>query len=519
MPQNFIACDRDQVLLMPPSLQDWVAEDHLVWTVLGAVGEMDLTAIYGVYRPDGHGRPAYEPAMMVSLLLYAYSQGNRSSRGIERKCREDVAYMVITARRVPDHSTIAEFRARHETALAGLFTEVLALCRRAGLVSVGIVSIDGTKISANASMDANRSFEQITREILAEAAETDRAEDELHGDARGDELPEQLRTREGRRSVLRDAKRELDNEREQNQPGDESEEHGSEVTPIVAIDIDRERTLNSEKGRRGWLREGRRQLDELRREQQRPVAGSRSERLRESARRLEQEHQGELEANAAYEAYKARGVMKDGRRFGKPPKPFTPPPAPTGTINTTDHDSRIVRTQGQPARQGYNVQAAVTEQQIILAAEITIDSPDFGHLEPMVDATLRELTAVGITEMPATVLADAGYWHKQQMENIVSRGIPVLVPPDSGLRTTPRPGWDKGLYAFMRMVLASEHGEAIYRKRMGSIEPVFGQLKHNRGFRQFQRRGRSAVLSEWRLEAATHNLLKLHNHQITATGA
>lgn len=518
MPQNFIACDRDQVLLMPPSLQDWVAEDHLVWTILEAVEEMDLTAIYGAYRPDGHGRPAYDPRVMVALLLYAYSQGNRSSRGIERKCREDVAYMVITARRVPDHSTIAEFRARHETALAGLFTEVLKLCCRAGLVSVGIVAIDGTKISANASMDANRSYEAIAREILAEAAATDRAEDELHGDARGDELPVQLRTREGRRQALRDAKRQLDSE--QDQPGDDSEEQGSEVlSPIIEIDIDRERTLNSEKGRRGWLREGRRQLDELRREQQRPIARSRAERLLESARRLEEEHQAELEANAAYEAYKTRGVMKDGRRFGKPPKPFTPPPAPTGTINTTDHDSRIVRTQGQPARQGYNVQAAVNEQQIIVAAEITIESPDFGHLEPMVDATLRELETVGIDQLPGTVLADPGYWHKQQMENVVSRGMPVVIPPDSGLRKTPRPGWDEGLYAFMRMVLSTDHGGSLYRRRMATIEPVFGQLKHNRGFHQFLRRGRSAVRSEWRLEAATHNLLKLHHHQIAATGA
>ena len=191
----------------------------------------------------------------------------------------------------------------------------------------------------------------------------------------------------------------------------------------------------------------------------------------ESLRRLDEEYWVELEANAAYEAYKARGVMKDGRRFGKPPKPFTPPAAPTGTINTTDHDSRIVRTQGQPARQGYNVQAAVNEHQIILAAEITIDSPDFGHLEPMVDATQRELEAAGVAELPGTVVADPGYWHKQQMESVVSRGIQVLVPPDSGLRKTPRPGWDKGLYAFMRLVLSTDHGQAVYRRRMATVEP------------------------------------------------
>jgi hypothetical protein len=277
--------------------------------------------------------------------------------------------------------------------------------------------------------------------------------------------------------------------------------------------------LNLSHGRSGWLRDGRQQLEELRREQARPIAASRMDRLRESKRRLEEAHRVEIESNAAYEAYKARGVMRDGRKFGKPPKPFTPPPLPAGTINTTDHDSRIVRSGGQPARQGYNVQAAVNEQQIILAAEITIESPDFGHLEPMVNATLRELHAAGVTESPGTVLADAGYWHKQQIEDVVAGGIPVLIPPDSGLRKTPRPGWNKGLYAFMRMVLSTDHGQAIYRKRMGTIEPVFGQIKHNRGFVHFHRRGRSAVRSEWRLEAAIHNLMKLHSHQLAASGA
>ena len=211
--------------------------------------------------------------------------------------------------------------------------------------------------------------------------------------------------------------------------------------------------------------------------------------------------------------------MRDGRRFGKPPKPYVPPAEPTRTINTTDHDSRIVRTTGQPARQGYNAQAAVNEHQVIVAAEVTIDSPDFGHLEPMVDATQRELEAIGVSSLPETVVADPGYWHKPQMENIVARGIQVLIPPDSGLRAQPRPGWNKGLYAFMRMVLSTEFGQAVYRRRMATVEPVFGQIKFNRGFDRFQRRGLSAVTSEWRLAAATHNLLKLHKHQIAATGA
>ena len=175
MGARFIGCDRDQVFLMPPSVRDWVPEGHLVWTVLDAVAELDLSAIYADYRDDGRGRPAYEPSMMVALVLYAYARGNRSSRGIERACVEDVAYRVVAGNLAPDHSTIAEFRCRHERPLGEVFSGVLGLCARAGLVSVGIVAIDGTKMAANASTDANGDFGQIAREILAEAAAIDAA--------------------------------------------------------------------------------------------------------------------------------------------------------------------------------------------------------------------------------------------------------------------------------------------------------------------------------------------------------
>lgn len=164
MAMNFIGYDRDQVFLMPPSLREWVPDDHLVWTILDAVAEMDLGAFYGDYRADGHGRPAYEPSMMVALLLYAYARGNRSSRAVERALVEDVAYRVVAGNLVPDHSTIADFRVRHEAALAELFTGVLALCGRAGLVSVGVVAIDGTKVAASARARPNRSYEQIARD-------------------------------------------------------------------------------------------------------------------------------------------------------------------------------------------------------------------------------------------------------------------------------------------------------------------------------------------------------------------
>jgi transposase len=511
MAPNFIECGREQAFLMPPSLRDWVPEDHLVWTILGAVEEMDLSDFYADYRADGHGRPAYEPSMMVALLLYAYARGNRSSRGIERECEEDVAYRVICANRVPDHSTIAEFRVRHEAALGEVFTSVLSLCRRAGLVRVGVVAVDGTKIAANAARTANRGYEQIAREILAEAAETDRREDELYGEARGDELPEHLRTSAGRRAALREAREELDRER--------ASGHHAEARAEApeAVELDPARFVTRAHGRRAWLREGRRALEERRALEARPIPRSRAARLEESARRLEEELVVEHQANAAYEAWRRRGVARDRTRRMAPGsgKPYRPPERPAGTINTTDPDSRLVKTVGQRAIQGYNAQAAVNEHQILVACEVTVDSPDFGHLEPMVDATQRELERAG-AGLPEVVIADAGYWHKRQMENVVSRGIQVLIPPDSGLRTSARPGWDGGPYAFMRRVLSTDHAKALYRKRHATIEPVFGQMKFNRRLDRFLHRGRSAVRSEWRLFGASHNLLKLHNHRTAA---
>jgi transposase len=163
MPQNFLECDREQVFLMPPDPRDWLPEDHLAWFVLASVEQMDLSAFFAAYRRDGWGRAAFEPSMMVSLLLYAYARGERSSRGIERRRVEDVAYRVIAAQQKPDHATIARFRARHEDALAELFTEVLALCKQAGLVKVGVIAIDGTKVHANASHHSNLDYEQLAR--------------------------------------------------------------------------------------------------------------------------------------------------------------------------------------------------------------------------------------------------------------------------------------------------------------------------------------------------------------------
>ncbi len=404
MAQNFIACDREQELLLPPSLREWLPEDHLAWFVLDAVEAMDLGGFLAGYRDDGWGRAAHDPAMMVALLLYAYAIGERSSRRIERRCHEDVAVRVITANQAPDHTTIARFRQRHERPLGALFGEVLELCAEAGLVHVEVIAVDGTKVHANASQHANRDYERIAREILEEAAETDRVEDEQFGDRRGDELPPELATAQGRR---------------------------------------------------GWLRDAKRRLDERRAEQARPIPASRPARLKEAKRRLEEELWTECQANAAYEAYRARGRMKDGRRFGRPPDPYRPPDSPAGR----DQPHRPGLAQRQDVtRLGAGLQRPSRRHRRADRDRRRGDGRLAGLRAPGADGQRRRGASwprVGIDTAPEVVLADAGYWHQVQMEAIVDRGMQVLIPPDAGKRKGARPGWDGGLYAFMRRVLAS----------------------------------------------------------------
>jgi transposase len=201
---------------MPPDVGEWLPENHLAWFVIDAVGEMNLDAFSSASRVDGRARPAYELAMMVALLLYAYARGTRSSRVIERACWEDVAFGVIAAQQRPDHATIARFLERHQQALAGLFGEVLTLCARSGLAQVGVLAIDGTKVQANASRNENLDYEQLARAMIEEAIATDAAEDELYGDRRGDELPPEFSTTAGRRGWLREVKKRLEAERSAN---------------------------------------------------------------------------------------------------------------------------------------------------------------------------------------------------------------------------------------------------------------------------------------------------------------
>ena len=461
---NFIACDRDQDLLLPPSLKDWLPDGHLTWFVLDAVDELDLSDFYASYRADGWGGAAHDPKMMVALFIYAYSIGVRSTRQIERRCTEDVAFRVICAGQTPDHATIARFKARHEQAIAELFGGVLELCARSGLVNVGVVAVDGTKIAADATHHATRTYQEIAEEILKEAAEIDAYEDELYGEARGDELPEGFRTSTERRQRFREARKELEEERQANP---------------------------------------------------KPIPRDRQKRLGECKKRLEEDSELERRTAEEHEQWRKRGIAKDGSRriTGHNMKHHPLPDEPTGKINVTDPDSRNLKTT-RGWVQGYNAQAVVTSDQVIIAADISTSSLDSANLEPMVAAACEALEAAGVSKKPEVVLADAGYWRNDAIETLVNRGIQTLVAPDADARKEPRPGRRGGLYDFVRQVLATDWGKQLYLRRQGSVESVFGQIKANRGVRRFQRRGRLAVLSEWRLLTATHNLLKLHQHKL-----
>src|ERR1700751_4235409 len=318
MAQNFIGCDRDQSFLLPPDVRDWLPEGHLAWFVLDAVAGMDLGEFYAAYRAAGVGRRAYDPAMLVALLLYGYSRGVRSARAIERACVEDVAFKMIAMMETPDHATIARFVARHEVALAELFGQVLGLCAEAGLVRPGGVAIDGNKMAGNASRESTRDFGHIAREIVAEARAIEEAEDELYGDQRGDELPEELRTREGRAAFFRRARERGAAESAEDQQPDSDPEPISAAEP--ELEFDTERIVARHQGRQGWTREAHRQLEQRRWEQPDHISRAREERLLLAGERLEADRDAQVAANRAYEDYRENDRDTTGRRLSRRPK-------------------------------------------------------------------------------------------------------------------------------------------------------------------------------------------------------
>jgi hypothetical protein len=362
---------------------------------------------------------------VVALVLYSFSTGVESSRRMECHCRQDIAYRVITGNVIPDHATIARFLRRHELALSDLFSEVLGLCARAGLVASGVVAVDGTKMSGNANRDRNLDYDQIAREIIAGAIAVDEAEGQLPGDGCGGELPLELSTAQRRREWLkRELARDKDREADQEQTA-----RSDEVVGEADREFDVDRIVDRVQGRQGWEREARRQLERERTRSAGPVPRSRPQRLRDAAGRLEDELAAQARGNRAYEAWRAQGRARDGKRFGRPPNPWQAPEIPAGVVNLSDPDTKLMKGMRNYV-QGYNAQAIVNDRQIVLAAEITNDPGDFSHLRPMIDSMLSEFDRAGVQDRPEIVVADAGYWNEEHINDVIAdRHMQVLTRP------------------------------------------------------------------------------------------
>lgn len=446
MAYNFLPCNRNQAYLLPPSLTDWLPEGHLAWFVLDAVDQIDLTDFYMKYRVDGVGNSAFQPFMMAALLIYSYCTGERSSRKIEKHCQTDVAYKVITANQYPDHSTISRFRKGNQSHLKKLFLEILRLCCEAGLVKLGNVSLDGTKIKADASLSANRTLKHLEQEIdkmLSEADAKDAEEDKTFGpDKSGDEMPEDLRDRNSRINRLKACK----------------------------------------------------------------------ERLEQEKAEAEKQQQDKIDNRMAKE--ESTGKKSRGR------KPKLPEEAVNedAKANITDPDSRIMKTR-KGFVQGLNAQAVTTEQQIIVAEDVTQEENDKQQLHPMLEQTETNREEVGIKEKTGVALADAGYCSDENFTKTPAGNVELLVAVQKdykqrkAMQKLPLPEEpipdNLSPTELMEQKLLTERGRRLYKIRGKTVEPVFGQIKDARGFDKFMRRGFEACRSEWSLICATHNLLKL----------
>ena len=459
MGKSFRSDDLNQALLLPPSLHDWLPEDHLARFLVDVVETLDLGAIYASYdAKDGRGQAAYAPEMMLRLLLYGYCVGVVSSRKIEARTHDDVAFRFLSADEHPDHDTIADFRKRHLEALAGLFTQALLLCEKAGLVKLGHVAIDGTKIKANASKHKAQSYarmgeteQRLKQEIealLKQAEQTDAAEDAQYGKGkRGDELPKELARRENRLKKLQQAQAELEQEARERVEGERAEAEAK----LAERRADQERTGKKKRGREPQV-----------------------------------------------------------------PDPEQARPDATAQRNFTDPESRIMPDGANKGSfvQVYNAQIAFdSASQVIVAAEITQETNDKKQLIPMIAQIVTNLE-----QKPEKVSADTGYFSEANVTDESVAGIDLHVATgrlkhgDVIEPATGPPPENATAEQAMAHKLRTEAGRAIYKMRKAIAEPVFGQIKERRGFRRFSLRGLTNVRAEWKLVCATANLLKLYRY-------
>jgi transposase len=463
-----------QSFLLPPSPLDWLPEDHLARFILDTVGELDLSEICAHYERELRGFPPHHPRMMVALLLYGYCIGVASSRKIEKRTHEDVAFRVIAGNTHPDHTCISEFRRIHLSALSGLFVQVLLLCQKMGMVKLGHVALDGTKMKANASKHKAMSYERMKKDeeklaaevaaLMKAAEQADAAEDAEYGQGRrGDELPETLRRRQDRLARIRATKAALEAEAKAQAEEREAKAQLDAQAQAVIAEMNK--------------------IDAARRDDDRdddppPPSGSAPEDL--------PNHQ--VPTN------------KEGTLTDKAQRNFT------------DADSRIMKT-NSGFEQGYNGQVVVDEaHQIIVAQGVSNQSPDAEHFIPMLDRVVENLSVA-----PKKVSADSGYFSEANVQRAGCRGIDPYVAtgrtkhhaatetasPDNGARSAK---------ARMKEKLSTTDGAETYSRRKAIVEPVFGQIK-NRGFRHFLLRGLAKVRGEWSLITLSHNLLKLFGFQ------
>ena len=541
-----------QSLLMPPSPGDWLKSDHLVYFLLEVLDSLDLSEIHReIQSKDSRGNRPYSPRMMVGLLLYGYCVGKVSSRKLERATYEEVPFVVLAGGHHPDHSAISEFRQRHLEVLGGLFMQVLDLCRTAGLVKMGHVALDGTKMKANASRHKAGSYAGMTRseeriaseieEMLKRAEAADAEEDERFGkDRTGDELPDGLRTRAERLRKIQEAKqaleadaaltKALEKKKRAAEKAAKAESSGTNATEAAAkaaaeeasrhartamelaeqrLETAQERTeelsasADDAKGRRAATQASH---DEER--VARDLAQARSD--------LEMDESGTDKVAAEVSAGKdttAPGTELPSRRT-KAERDGSP--APKAQRNYTDPDSHLMKS-GTGYEQAYNCQAAVDEEhQIIVAAVLTNQSSDAPHLAPMLDAVINNCGAV-----PTTFTADAGYSSEANLAHCEDVGTDAYIPssrkrqPEPAPAASPSPSQptrDKSVSRIegMRAKVSSEEGRRKYGRRKWVAEAPFGQIKAARGLRQLLMRGIEKARDEWSLICAGHNLLKLY---------
>jgi transposase len=472
----------DQSFLLPPSPRDWLPEGHLAYFVLDVLEEMDLGDITRVVQAkEARGERPYSPRLMIALLLYGYSVGVFSSRKIERATHEDVAFRVLAAGEHPHFTTINQFRLNHRVAFAGVFQQVLELCMSAGLVKLGHVAIDGTKMKANASKHKAMSYDRMNQDearlqkevesLLAKADAVDAEEDVLYGTGQQPtDLPAELQRREDRLAKIREVRAALKQE--------VAKRRAQQLTA---------------------------QADELREKAASSLSPQKGNELETKAAQRDQEA-----ADLDDDDPDPPAVDSDLPR-NTPPMDATGTPAPKAQRNFTDPDSRIMMRDGTFV-QAYNAQIVVDDgHQIIVAAAVSNQAPDAEYFSPMLHRTVAHCGRV-----PSVVTADAGYFsvgNVQAAEHLGSEPfLSVGAHLNNGLPSdapTPLPTLQTPTRDRMRALLSTPRGRATYARRKSTVEPVFGQIRACRGFRQFSLRGLLKARCEWLLVCATHNLLKL----------